>query len=138
MALLESYHLNIPRAVIDPRRNTAIWRWDLHTDAFGNHPANEDPDGDGRNYTLNLRYPGQYFDTDTNLHYNYFRDYEPQTGRYIQSDPIGIAADINTYQYALANPLIAIDPNGLQSWVCSRPMRGVPPIIGNRPPVSSF
>ena len=39
----------------------------------------------------NLRFPGQYFDRETGLHYNYFRDYEPRTGRYIESDPIGLA-----------------------------------------------
>src|SRR5690606_6129685 len=63
----------------------------------------------------NLRFPGQYFDAETNLHYNYFRDYDPSTGRYIQSDPIGLISGFNTYLYANANPNIIIDPLGLLS-----------------------
>ncbi|MDG4552466.1 MAG: RHS repeat-associated core domain-containing protein, partial [Candidatus Contendobacter sp.] len=63
-------------------------------------------------FTLNLRFPGQYYDAESGLHYNYMRDYDPQTGRYIQSDPIGLAEGINTYAYALANPIKYIDANG--------------------------
>jgi RHS repeat-associated protein len=48
------------------------------------------PDPTKPKFEFNLRFPGQYFDSETNLHYNYFRDYSPQTGRYQQSDPIGI------------------------------------------------
>jgi uncharacterized protein RhaS with RHS repeats len=46
-------------------------------------------------------------------HYNYFRDYDPAIGRYIQSDPIGLAAGLNTYGYVDATPLNAYDPQGL-------------------------
>ena len=60
----------------------------------------------------NLRFPGQYFDKETNLHYNYFRDYDPAIGCYIQSDPIGLAGGINTYLYA-TDPLTQTDPMGL-------------------------
>lgn len=62
--------------------------------------------------TFNLRFPGQYYDAETSLHYNYFRDYDPTTGRYIESDPIGLDAGVNTYAYAEGNPLINIDPDG--------------------------
>jgi len=63
--------------------------------------------------TLNLRFPGQCFDKETGLHYNYFRTYDPSTGRYLESDPIGLDGGLNTYTYVLNNPLIHMDLFGL-------------------------
>ena len=50
------------------------------------------------------------------LHYNYYRDYDPQTGRYVESDPIGVRAGVNTYGYVRENPVQRIDPRGLVDW----------------------
>jgi RHS repeat-associated protein len=66
--------------------------------------------------TNNLRFPGQHFDRETGLHYNYYRDYNPSTGRFIERDPIGLKGGINLYRYVKNNPLKYKDPRGLV-WV---------------------
>jgi len=78
-------HLGTPRTVTRSSDNAIVWRWD--SDPFGVLPPNQNPGGLGV-FTLNLRYPGQYFDGETGLSYNYFRDYDPQVGRYVESDPL--------------------------------------------------
>ena len=67
----------------------------------------------GRSFTYNLRFPGQYYLAETGLHYNYFRDYDPQTGRYLESDPIGLQGGVNTYAYVRGNPVRRFDSFGL-------------------------
>lgn len=113
-------HLNTPRKITRPSDNAIVWRWD--SDPFGSTSANEDPDGDTQVFAFSLRFPGQYYDSETGLYYNYFRDYDPQTGRYVQSDPIGLDGGINTYAYALNNPLLNIDPTGQESIPLPRPI----------------
>jgi RHS repeat-associated protein len=62
-----------------------------------------------------LRFQGQYFDHETGLHYNRFRYYDPEIGRYLSKDPIGFAGGLNLHAY-VANPTQGIDPLGLQGW----------------------
>jgi len=97
--------------VITDQNRRIVWRWD-NDDAFGGNMANENPSGLGR-FTFNLRFPGQYFDRETNLHYNYYRDYSPEVGRYIESDPIGLTGGINTYAYVGGDPIRILDSRGL-------------------------
>lgn len=114
-------HLGTPRAVVHPGSNAILWRWDLTGSAFGDHAAQSDPDGDSVAYTFNLRYPGQYYDAETGLHYNYFRDYDPSTGRYVQSDPIGLAGGSSTYGYVSGSPYNFIDALGLLQYTVNQP-----------------
>ncbi len=97
-------HLNTARLATD--LNQAItWRWEGK--AFGNtQPQN-------LGSTINLRFPGQYADAESGFNYNHFRYYDPETGRYISSDPVGTLGGSNTYVYVRKNPLIFIDPTGL-------------------------
>jgi len=104
-------HLNTPRAVSN-QNGAVVWEWD-NTDPFGANVPNQDPGNTGNAFELNLRFPGQYYDRETNLHYNLNRDYDPQTGRYVQSDPIGLDGGINTYVYVLGNPVSQTDIFGL-------------------------
>ncbi|PPE71885.1 hypothetical protein C3942_20955, partial [Solimonas fluminis] len=105
-------HLNTPRQIND-QAGDPVWVWDTIT--FGNSTPDEDPLATGTPFVYNLRFPGQYYDSETGLHQNYFRDYHPSLGRYIQSDPIGLAGGINTYAYAGSSPGNYIDPLGLQT-----------------------
>lgn len=110
---VEPDHLGTPRSIIDPQRQTAIWTWDLRSEAFGSSPPSTDPDGDGSAFVYDLRFPGQRYDMASGLDYNYFRDYEADIGRYVQSDPIGLWGGANTYNYSYDSPLIWFDPTGL-------------------------
>ncbi|MFC5770960.1 RHS repeat-associated core domain-containing protein, partial [Thauera sinica] len=74
--------------------------------------ANEDPAGTGTSTTVNLRFPGQYFDKESGLFYNWKRYYDPTIGRYISPDPIGLAGGLNLFGYAKQNPLTFTDPRG--------------------------
>jgi RHS repeat-associated protein len=105
-------HLDTPRLLTDAAQ-TVVWR--ASHEAFGHVPAtalDENPDGDGTSITFNVRFPGQYYDEETGLHYNRFRYYDPAIGRYISADPIGQSGGANLYAYALNSPTAYIDPLG--------------------------
>jgi RHS repeat-associated protein len=106
-------HINTPRVITQATDSQIVWRWDS-TDPFGMSQPNENPSSIGA-FTYNHRFPGQIYDKETNNHYNYFRDYDPQQGRYVESDPIGLKGGINTFTYVGANPVIGIDPQGLDN-----------------------
>jgi RHS repeat-associated protein len=62
---------------------------------------------------FNLRFAGQYYDKERGTHYNINRDYNPVTGRYIQSDPIGLDGGLSTFAYVNGNPVMLVDLEGL-------------------------
>ena len=130
---VEADALGSPRAVIDPVRNLAVWRWEALGDAYGHDYPEEDPDGDGAVFNLDMRFPGQQFDAVSGLHYNGFRDFDPTTGRYVESDPIGLAAGPSTYGYANGSPMMHSDPDGLYIQFGARlAMRFILPRLGIR------
>ena len=100
-------HLGTPQVITD---NAQVIVWQADYKPFGEATMTTEL------VTNNLRFPGQYFDSETGLHYNYFRDYDPSTGRYIESDPIGLYGGSNTYTYANLNPIVNYDQFGLLSW----------------------
>lgn len=114
---VHSDHLDAPRVLID-RAGYERWRW--LSEPFGIDLADGDPSGLGR-VEISLRLPGQVFDAETGLHYNHHRYYDPTTGRYTQSDPIGLAGGINAYAYVGGNPVSRIDSRGL-AYFAYRPL----------------
>ena len=111
-------HLGTVRKVSRPSDNVLMWRWD--STPFGVGVANENPQSAGT-FIYNLRFPGQYYDAESGLHYNYFRDYDPAKGGYVQSDPIGLKGGINTYSYVYGSPLAYRDPTGQFAGVLAIP-----------------
>lgn len=111
MYYIHTDHLNTARAIVD-QSNTIVWRWD-NAHAFGANLPNEDPDSNGQLFEYHPRFPGQYFDKETGLHYNYFRYFEPETGRYISPDPIGLMGGMNVWGYVGGNPMGFVDIDGL-------------------------
>lgn len=120
---VHSDHLNTPRKLTQADGQVA-WQWAYS--AFGD----EQPTLGAKRFTnetttpttgatsipevtFNLRYPGQYFDKETKLHYNYFRSYKADTGTYTQGDPIGLDGGWSRFAYVGGNPLIDTDPKGL-------------------------
>jgi len=103
-------YLDTPRQITDTSGNV-VWQWD-NSDPFGNNVPNQNPNGAGQ-FSFPLRFAGQYYDSETNTHYNVNRDYDPTIGRYIESDPIGLQGGINTFAYVGGNPISRKDRKGL-------------------------
>ncbi len=97
-------HLGRPQKLTD---QAGAVTWDARFEPFGESVAIYGA------LSQNLRFPGQYADSESGLSYNWHRTYDPSLGRYLQSDPIGLAGGINTYAYVEGNPLRYTDPDGL-------------------------
>jgi len=97
-------HLGTPQLMTDSTQ-TVVWQADYT--AFGKATITTGT------ITNNLRYPGQYYDAETGLHYNWNRYYDPEVGRYLSVDPVGLRGGMNLYRYVSNNPVISIDPLGL-------------------------
>jgi RHS repeat-associated protein len=97
-------HLGTPQKMTDAS-GTVVWSADYKP--FGEATITVST------ITNNLRFPGQYYDAETGLNYNYFRDYNPAIGRYVEADPIGLMGGSNPFIYVENNPLIIFDPYGL-------------------------
>ncbi|MEX9967747.1 RHS repeat-associated core domain-containing protein [Providencia stuartii] len=118
------HHCDINSAPLDVTNAQGNTVWSGKYERFGfvrSSPLSfySDPDRKMESFEQNLRYAGQYFDNETGLHFNTFRFYDPQIGRFIMPDPIGLLGGINLYQYA-PNPLAWVDPLGLDrfpSWM---------------------
>ena len=101
-------HLGTPQKLV--AQNGAVV-WSAQYAAFGKAVIEVET------ITNNLRFPGQYFDAETGLHYNWHRYYDPAIGRYLRTDPIGFeGSDVNWYRYAQENPIRMIDPFGLTDY----------------------
>jgi RHS repeat-associated protein len=111
---IHSDHLGTPHYVTDDAGQVI---WSATYLPFGEAITDEDPDGDHESYNFNIRFPGQYFDAESGLHYNYLRDYDPTLGRYIESDPIGLLGGLTNYAYVGSNPILRIDPTGEDYYV---------------------
>ncbi len=98
-------HLGTPQKIVDSQ---GVVVWEGVYESFGLARVDVEVVGN------NLRFAGQYFDFESGLHYNWWRFYDPGTGRYFRVDPIGLDGGINTYKYALNNPLRVYDPFGLE------------------------
>lgn len=108
---IQSDHLNTPHQVTRPADKVQMWSW--FSAPFGDSTPNQNPDGMGI-FPFPLRFPGQVSGSGIGgMLQNYFRDYDPAVGRYVESDPSGLAGGVNTYGYASENPLLMRDPLGL-------------------------
>jgi len=110
-------HRGLPLALINADGSIA---WRAEYDEWGNLLHENNP----HNLQQLIRLPGQQYDAETGLYYNRHRYYDPQQGRYITQDPIGLRGGWNLYEYPL-NPLIYSDPLGLATIRCIKPLHSL-------------
>ena len=106
---LHTDHLGTPQLATTKEGQTS---WKAQSEAFGAAGILQSQS----TITMNLRFPGQYYDEETGTHYNFFRDYGVNIGRYIQADPIKLEGGVNVYSYLLGRPLVDVDVYGLYGW----------------------
>ena len=115
LRVIHTDHLGRPLSVKNESGSFAVWQADGDAwESVENFAYIE----------VNLRFPGQYWDSETGFYYNYNRYYDPGTGRYLSTDPIGLAGGLNRYTYASNNPRSFIDPFGLDSITMNPPIGG--------------
>ncbi len=98
-------HLATPQKLTD---STGAVSWAMESNAFGETTIKT------QTTTNNLRFPGQYADSEIGLNQNYFRDYAPSLGRYIETDPIGLRGGLTTFLYSKNQPLSFYDKYGMR------------------------
>jgi RHS repeat-associated protein len=113
LAWYQCDHLGTPQELTDQNGDVA---WTGQYKAWGEIREQRSALAQQQELTNPIRFQGQYHDHETGLHYNRHRYYDPQTGRFISKDPIGLAGDINIYLYA-KNPTLWTDPFGLAAKV---------------------
>ncbi len=110
--MIHNDHLGTPQKLTDST-GTVVWAADYKP--FGEATITVNT------ITNNLKFPGQYSDQETGLYYNFFRDYNPNIGRYPEADPIGIRRGKNhLFAYVGNNPINKKDTFGLEAELCSR------------------
>jgi RHS repeat-associated protein len=113
-------HLGTPLKMVD---ESGIVVWEAEYEPFGEAKIG------AQSLSNNYRFPGQYFDSETGLQYNYHRYYDPAIGRYLSPDPIGLSGGINIFVYTRNNPINFIDPQGLYcKIIISDPIPGGNPL----------
>jgi len=111
---IHSDHLNTPRRLTD-QQGRVVWQWLITGFGEVQPDAAEVPADDSEGVTFDLRYPGQQWDEESALAYNLHRYYDPDMGRYIQADPIGLDGGWNRFLYGEGNPISYIDTDGFQA-----------------------